>query len=84
MLHLERVFLGRHKYAHYRVWYRDALANYVREMLLDLRTLSRPYINRGFVERMVKGHLKGDRNYTTAIHTVLTLEHLHRLFIDSK
>ena len=24
-LHLERLFLGRHKYAHYRVWYRDVL-----------------------------------------------------------
>jgi hypothetical protein len=30
----------------------------------------------------VQGHVKGDRNYTTAIHKLLTLEHLHRLFID--
>src|ERR1035437_2527988 len=30
MLHLEKVFLGKHKFAHYRVWYRDALAGYVR------------------------------------------------------
>jgi len=42
-LHLERLFLGRHKYYHFRVWYRDALSKYVREMLLDERTLSRPY-----------------------------------------
>ena len=42
--HLERLFLGRHKFCHYRVWYRDALSKYVREMLLDQRTLSRPYI----------------------------------------
>ncbi len=83
-LHLEKIFLGKHKFAHYRVWYRDALAGYVREMLLDARTLSRPYLHRGFLENMVGGHLKGDRNYTTAIHTILTLEHLHRLFIDSK
>jgi asparagine synthase (glutamine-hydrolysing) len=84
MLHLERIFLGRYKFAHYRVWYRDTLADYVREMLLDSRTLSRPYLNRDFVESMVEGHLRGDRNYTTAIHTTLTLEHLHRLFLDSK
>jgi len=84
MLHFERLFLGRHKFAHYRVWYRDALANYVREMLLDSRTLSRPYLNREFVESMVKGHLRGDRNYTTPIHQVLTLEHLHRLFLDAR
>ena len=36
-LHLERLFLGRHKYYHFRVWYRDALSKYVQEMLLDSR-----------------------------------------------
>jgi hypothetical protein len=30
----------------------------------------------------VAGHLKGDRNYTSAIHKVLTLELIHRLFLD--
>jgi asparagine synthase (glutamine-hydrolysing) len=83
-LHLERLFLGRHKFYHFRVWYRDALANYIREILLDSRALSRPYLQRVAVERLVKGHVKGDRNYTTAIHRLLTLEHLHRLFLDSK
>ncbi len=81
-LHLERMFLGRHKFYHFRVWYRDALANYVREMLLDSRTLNRPYLQRSMVEQIVAGHLKGDQNYTTAIHKLLTLEYLHRLFID--
>jgi asparagine synthase (glutamine-hydrolysing) len=81
-LHLERLFLGRHKFFHFRVWYRDALANYIREMLLDSRTLSRPYLERDVLESIVKGHLKGNHNYTTAIHKILTLEHFHRLFID--
>ena len=83
-LHLERLFLGRHKFNHFRVWYRDALAGYVREMLLDPRTLSRPYLQRGAVEPIVKGHLKGNRNYTSEIHTMLTLELLHRLFLDAQ
>jgi asparagine synthase (glutamine-hydrolysing) len=81
-LHAERLFLGRHKFYHFRIWYRDALAQYVREMLLDSRTLSRPYLERDGLETIVQGHLKGDRNYTTAIHKVLTLEHVHRLFVD--
>jgi len=81
-LHLERLFLGRHKFCHFRVWYRDPLANYVREMLLDRRTLSRPYINRNTLERMVQAHLGGGRNYTTEIHKVLTMELLHRLLLD--
>jgi asparagine synthase (glutamine-hydrolysing) len=83
-LHLERLFLGRHKFTHYRIWYRDGLASYVREMLLDPRTLSRPYLQRKRLEAMAHGHLKGNRNYTNEIHLVLTLELLHRLFIDAR
>lgn len=83
-LHLERLFLGIHKFSHFRVWYRDALASYVREMLLDERTLARPYLDRQAVETMVNSHTKGERNYTTAIHKLLTLEHVHRLFIDAQ
>ena len=82
VLHFEKLFLGRHKFAHYRIWYRDALAAYVREMLLDSRSLSRPYLERKGVEQIVKGHLTGGSNYTTAIHKLLTLEILHRQFVD--
>ena len=82
-LHLERLFLGRHKPFHFRVWYRDQLAEYVREVLLDPRSLSRPYIERKQLEAVVQGHLKGNRNYTTEIHKLLTLEQLHRLFVDT-
>jgi asparagine synthase (glutamine-hydrolysing) len=81
-LHLERLFYGRHKLLHFRVWYRDELADYVRQMLLDPRTLSRPYLQRHVVENIVKSHLNGTRNYTTAIHKLLTLELLERLFFN--
>ena len=82
--HLERLFLGRHKYYHFRVWYRDSLSTYIREILLDGRTLSRPYLDRTGVEAIVRGHVRGDRNYTSAIHKVLTLELIHRLFVDAR
>lgn len=82
-LRLEHVFLGRHKPFHFRVWYRDALAAYVKEMLLDPLSLSRPYLDRKGVEAMVQGHLAGYRNYTNELHKVLTLELLHRTFLDS-
>jgi asparagine synthase (glutamine-hydrolysing) len=80
--HLERLFLGRHKLLHFRVWYRDSLSKYVREMLLDPLALSRSHIERKGVEAVVHGHLKGDRNFTIEIHKLLTLELLHRLFLD--
>jgi asparagine synthase (glutamine-hydrolysing) len=82
-LKLERLFLGRHKVYHYRVWYRDVLADYVKQMLLDSRTLSRPYLERKGVEAVVRGHLKGNRNHTTEIHRLLSLELIHRLFVDA-
>lgn len=81
--HLERLFLGRHKVFHFRVWYRDSLAGYVQEMLLDPRSLSRPYLERKGLEAIVRGHLKGNCNFTTELHKVLTLELVHRLFLDS-
>jgi asparagine synthase (glutamine-hydrolysing) len=83
-LHLERIWLGRHKVFHFRVWYRDQLANYVREMLFDQRSLSRPYVEREKVRAIVNGHLKGSHNHTTEIHRLLTLELAHRLFLDSQ
>jgi asparagine synthase (glutamine-hydrolysing) len=82
-LHPERLFLGRHKFYHFRVWYRDQLSAYIHEMLLDSRTLSRPYLQRVALEKMVREHTKGIRNHTLGIHSVLTLELIHRLFIDS-
>jgi len=81
---IEHLFLGWHKQLHFRVWYRDALSQYVRQMLLDPLTLSRPYIERKAVERIVHSHLNGSRNYTTEIHKLLSLELLHRLFFDAK
>ena len=82
-LHLERIWLGRHKPFHFRVWYRDQLRDYVRQILLDERSLARPYISRAGVERVVNGHLRGDENHTDEIHRLLSLELAHRLFVES-
>jgi len=82
-LHLERLWMGRHKIFHFRWWYRTVLAQYVQEILLDRRALSRPYLERGGVEAVVRGHAKGNQNYTTEIHRLLTLELLHRLFLEA-
>ena len=82
-LRLERVFLGRHKLTHFRVWYRDQLAGYVREMLLDSRTLGRPYLQRPVLEAIVDGHIRRGQNFTTAIHKLLSLELMMRLFFDA-
>ena len=78
------LFLGRHKFYHFRVWYRDALAGYIREMLLDRRALGRPYVVKSALESMVEEHTAGKRNHTRAIHKMLSLELIQRLFIDRR
>ena len=81
-LHIERLFLGNQKYAHYRLWYRDQLSAFVKEVLLDPKTLARPYLNRRFVETMVADHISGRGNYTTEIHKLLTSEMIERHLIE--
>jgi len=79
----ERLFLGRHKFLHFRRWYRDALSRHVREVLLDPRTLALPYVQAKTVQAVVDAHLAGRRNYTVEIHKLLTLELVHRLFLTA-
>ena len=43
---------------HYRVWYRDILADYVAGISWMSKTLSRSYIEKRRVESVVRGHLK--------------------------
>jgi asparagine synthase (glutamine-hydrolysing) len=82
-LHLERLFLGRHKFHHFRVFYRDELSTYIKQILLDSRTLGRPFLLKPVVEEMVRAHVGGYSNYTLEIHKLLALELIQRQLIDS-
>ena len=81
-LHIERLFLGRHKFYHFRIWYRDKLSKYLKEVLLDPRSLNRPYVNGAMLEEMVEAHVKGNRNYTAEIHRMLTTELIQRQLVE--
>lgn len=81
-LHLERLFLGRHKFHHFRVYYRDELSSYVRDILLDPRTLSRPFIRKKALEEVVHGHVAGYSNYTREIHKLLMIELVQRQLVE--
>jgi asparagine synthase (glutamine-hydrolysing) len=81
-LRLERLFLGRHKFYHFRIWYRRALASYVRDTLLTQRALQRscyqPQALRGFVE----DHVNGRANRTLELHRALTVELTQQQLFD--
>ena len=81
-LHLERLFLGRHKFYHFRLWYRDALAPFLKEVLLDPRTLSRSYVDRKRLERAVLDHTSGRRNHTLDLHKWLSVELMQRELLE--
>ena len=78
----ERLFLGRHKFYHFRIWYRRELSQFVREILLDPRALGRPYVESAGLCKIVERHVTGQGNHTLEIHRLLTLELFHRLFLD--
>lgn len=79
-LGLRQLFVGRHKFTHFRVWYQNQLAAYVRDILLSPRARSRPLFENGALERVVESHLCGRSNHTNLIHTLLTLEIIQRKF----
>jgi len=81
-LHFERLFLGRQKFYHFRVWYRDKLNEYLKDVLLDPRTLERPYTQKKYLEKMVYSHINGHQNYTQEIHRALTIELIQRHLIE--
>jgi asparagine synthase (glutamine-hydrolysing) len=81
-LHLERLFLGRQKYYHFRIWYRHELARHLKEVLLDSSTLRRPYLNGRRVEEIVAAHTRGTGNYTLELHKLMTSELIQRELIE--
>lgn len=82
-LHPERLLFGHHKYLHYRLWFRDVFPDYLRQTLLDPRTVTRPYLNKHFLEEMVNNHINGKGNYTNEINWTLTSELVQRLLIEN-
>jgi asparagine synthase (glutamine-hydrolysing) len=81
-LHLERLFLGHHKFYHFRVWYRDQLAGWLQDVLLDKRSLERPYLKESGLHAIVKNHINGNYNHTLELTKLLTLELTQRVLFE--
>ena len=68
-LQLERLFLGRHKFYHFRIWYKRKL----REFLESAGGADCPPCYReGIGRRMIEDHLAGSKNHTSELHRLLT------------
>jgi asparagine synthase (glutamine-hydrolysing) len=75
------LFLVRHKPYHFRMWYREGLADYVRDVLLSANAADEALVERERVKAVVESHLRGARNHTTELHKLLTIAAIQRLFL---
>jgi asparagine synthase (glutamine-hydrolysing) len=76
--------VGWHKYLRYRSWFTGELADYVRDVVTDPRTRRMPFWNVDFLDRMVREHRRGRRNYTSELNAVLTIEAAQRLLFEDR
>ena len=63
-------------------WFRNELKDYVYEILLEPRTLSRGYFKREGVERLLNDHIELRYDHSSKIWALLFLEMWFRVFID--
>ena len=71
------------KFEYYRIWYHRDLAAYIKAVLLDARTKTRPYFDHRYLERVVRTHTNGTRNYMSEITKAMSLELTCRLLVDA-
>jgi hypothetical protein len=81
-LQLTRLVVGFEYFRHYNLWFRRELAPYLKEILLDQRTLSRPYWNPMGLTKLVNDHINGRGRYLAEIRKVLTIELILRTLIE--
>jgi len=63
-------------------WFRGELRDLVNDTLLSPRAVGRGYFRRDTLERMVREHQSGTRNWQYVIWNLLMLELWHQMFID--
>lgn len=63
-------------------WFRGPTMGYIREVLLQEKTLSRGFFNRDFIQRIVREHTDGKVNHRLLIWSLLSFEWWNRIFLD--
>jgi asparagine synthase (glutamine-hydrolysing) len=81
-LHLNKLFLGKADYRHYRLWTRGELSPYIKSVLLDERTLKRPFWDSHYLAKAVTDHVTGKKNRLNEIIKALSIELAHRTLIE--
>ena len=61
-------------------WYRGPSMTYIKEILLDRQTLTRPWFDTGFMQAKLDEHFKGQRNHRLLVWSLLSFEWIQRHF----
>lgn len=75
---LEKMFIGRNKFQHFRPWSRIDMSNYIREVLLQRGADLGGLFIKSRIEQMVHDHLGGRKNYLEEIDKIMTLTFAYR------
>jgi hypothetical protein len=81
-IHPEKIVAGYCNFRHYRHWFQTILSGYLKEILLDEKTLKRQHFNPDYIKKTVIDHVEGKGNYLTDIRKVLTIELVNRVLIE--
>ena len=65
-------------------WYRGENANYVKELLLVDDTISRKYINKAYIHKIVKEHIDENINHRLLIWSFMNFEWWCRIFLKKE
>lgn len=63
-------------------WFRDALASYCRDILLDGRLEARAILHQPKIEALICEHVEGTANHTRILRALISIELWYRLFED--
>lgn len=63
-------------------WFRGKYKEYLKEVLLDSKSINRGYFNKSSVEKLIKEHIDKKFDHSKRLWALLILEHWHRVYWD--
>ena len=65
-------------------WYRGENATYIKELLLNKKTISSEYINQKYVEKIINEHMDQRKNHRLIIWSFMNFEWWCRIFLNDE
>ena len=63
-------------------WFSNELSSFVKDMLLDKKSIDRGFFSKDYIENILREHTSGADDHTHRIYALLSFEMWHRIFID--